>query len=88
MIRRLGLLITLFFVTANATEPVTIYNYVRAETDRTLRDSYERVGKFGALIHFRGLAPLDVQPVIRQNRDTLYSSGVLDLSETVSNYIA
>ena len=31
------------------------------------------------LHHIRAPAPLDDQPVIRQNRDTLYSSAIVDL---------
>ncbi|MGX1584424.1 DUF1254 domain-containing protein [Microbacterium sp. K35] len=38
------------------------------------------VGGIGIFHHDRELAPLDQQPVIRQNRDTLYSVAVVDLS--------
>jgi len=41
---------------------------------------YDMVG-LGTWIHFRAPTPLDQQKVIRMNRDTLYSSAVLDLSE-------
>uniref|UniRef100_Q07SQ8 Carboxylesterase, type B n=1 Tax=Rhodopseudomonas palustris (strain BisA53) TaxID=316055 RepID=Q07SQ8_RHOP5 len=58
--------------------PVTVDNFVRAETDlyfsRTVRD-----GAFGKLGHRRQLAAIDKQDVVRMNRDTLYSSGVFDL---------
>ena len=67
---------------ANA-EPITIDTFVRAETDRTLRGQAEQIG-FGAFLHFRQPAPLDSQPVIRQNQDTLYSSAILDLSSPVT----
>ncbi len=67
---------------ANA-EPVTIDTFVRAETDRTLRGQAEQIG-FGTFLHFRQLAPLDNQPVIRQNQDTLYSTAIIDLSSPVT----
>jgi hypothetical protein len=63
---------------ANA-EPVTIDTFVRAETDRTLRWLPEQIG-FGTFLHYRQMAPLDDQTVIRMNQDTLYSSAILDLS--------
>ena len=37
------------------------------------------LGGFGKIYHFRELTPLDKQVVVRQNRDTLYSSAVFDL---------
>ena len=36
-------------------------------------------GGFGKFHHNRELAPIDRQPVIRLNRDTLYSAAVFDL---------
>jgi Protein of unknown function (DUF1254) len=53
-------------------------NFVRAETDlnfgRAVLD-----GGFGKFVHNRELTPVDHQIVVRQNRDTLYSSAVFDL---------
>jgi len=66
-----------------AAEPVTIDTFVRAETDTAIRMMHAR-GGFGTFFHIRALAPLDDQPVIRMNRDTLYSASVLDLSEPVT----
>ena len=61
-----------------ASVPVTLDNFVRAETDlyfgRTVKD-----GAFGKLRHRRAMASIDKQDVVRMNRDTLYSSGVFDL---------
>jgi hypothetical protein len=57
---------------------VTIDNFVRAETDRYFNNSVKG-GGFGAWRHIRGLIPIDQQPVIRGNRDTLYSTRVFDL---------
>lgn len=61
------------------TVPVTIENFVRAESDfyfaATIRNS-DAFGKFG---HNREPSPIDNQTVIRLNRDTLYSAAVFDL---------
>ena len=54
--------------------PVTVGNFIRAETD-----SYFKTREFGALRHSRDMAEIDKQDVVRMNRDTLYSSGVFDL---------
>jgi hypothetical protein len=60
--------------------PVTVDNFVRAESDvyfgRLLKDSGGTMGKFN---HRREPASIDDQSVIRLNRDTLYSSALFDL---------
>lgn len=60
--------------------PVTVDNFVRAESDLyfggILKDSGGALAKF---IHRREVAPIDNQTVIRLNRDTFYSSAVFDL---------
>ena len=61
-----------------AQEIVTVDNFVRAETDMTLK-RYVDQGAFGKLLHLRQPTPIDKQDVIRMNRDTLYSFGVFDL---------
>lgn len=53
-------------------------NFVRAETDLYF-GNIVKDGGFGTFHHIRELSPLDRQLVIRQNRDTLYSSAVFDL---------
>ncbi|NIA02678.1 MAG: DUF1214 domain-containing protein [Planctomycetia bacterium] len=68
---------------ANAAETVTVDNFARAETDRTLK-VYVEQGAFGKFLHFRELTPIDAQTVIRSNRDTLYSMGVFDLTNPVT----
>jgi hypothetical protein len=57
--------------------PVTVDNFIRAETDMYLA----RFGKegFGRLHHNRSLCDLDHQIVVRDNRDVLMSYSVLDL---------
>lgn len=57
--------------------PVTPDNFVRAETDMYFGIFVKR-GALGKFYHFRDFPPLD-DPVVRPNRDTLYSSGVFDL---------
>ncbi len=82
--QKLGLLLALTPLWALATEPVDLENFVRAETDTAFRTSLKLVdGKFGQWAHYRQPASVDQQTVIRQNRDTLYSGVVLDLSEPV-----
>ncbi len=58
--------------------PVTPENFVRAESDRYL-GNLAKEGGVGKLFHRRAPAAIDNQTVIRLNRDTLYSSAVLDL---------
>ncbi|MFE5307009.1 DUF1254 domain-containing protein [Isoptericola sp. NPDC056605] len=58
---------------------VSIDNFARAETDTMIARMLPMVGGLGIFHHDRALAPLDEQPVIRQNRDTLYSVAVVDL---------
>jgi hypothetical protein len=58
--------------------PVTVDNFIRAETDRTFASNVKQ-GAFGKFEHLRELAKLTDQRVQRQNRDTLYSVGVFDL---------
>ena len=58
--------------------PVTVDNFVRAETDLYFSNSVIG-GGFGGWHHIRELLPIDHQTVIRGNRDTLYSTRVLDL---------
>lgn len=61
-------------------KPVTIDNFVRAESDTAIQKVHHVAG-LGKFFHLRTPAPLDKQDVIRMNRDTLYSSAVLDLSK-------
>ncbi len=58
--------------------PVTVNNFVRAESDMYFSHPIAAVG-IGRIHHARELMSLDHQIVIRGNRDTLYSSAVFDL---------
>jgi hypothetical protein len=67
-------------VAADGDQPITLATFVRAESDVAIKLIYDKVG-FGVLFHTRVPTPLDQQAVIRMNRDTLYSTAVLDLSK-------
>ncbi|MFE6734541.1 DUF1254 domain-containing protein [Microbacterium sp. NPDC057650] len=62
------------------TIPVTIDNFAQAETESMITRMLPIIGSLGVFHHDRQLAPLEQQPVIRQNRDTLYSVAVVDIS--------
>lgn len=64
---------------AQTSVPVTVENFVRAETDLYFSNAVKG-GGFGDWHHIRELLPIDHQTVIRGNRDTLYSSRVFDLN--------
>ena len=61
--------------------PVTVENFVRAETARMFTDIMTGAGGINRWGHNRGPTPLDQQTVIRMNRDTLYSFAIVDLAE-------
>jgi hypothetical protein len=61
-----------------ATVPVTVDNFVRAESDMYI-SALAKQGTLGKLLHRREPASIDDQAVIRLNRDTFYTSGVFDL---------
>ena len=60
---------------------VNVDNFVRAETDRMFASFVADAGGVNHLHHHRVPTPVDHQPVIRMNRDTLYSAAVVDISE-------
>jgi hypothetical protein len=59
---------------------VNVDNFVRAETDRMFAGIQRDAGGINAFEHNRVPAPIDKQTVIRLNRDTLYSFGLVDIS--------
>jgi hypothetical protein len=59
--------------------PVTVDNFVRAETDLYFGNGIKHAGGLGKLSHDREPLDIDHQRVIRGNRDTLYSTAVFDL---------
>ena len=58
---------------------VTADNFIRAESDTYLADALTHSDGLASFYHYRELMPIDHQTVVRANRDTLYSSAVLDL---------
>lgn len=64
-------------------ETVTVESFVRAETDTYFR-TIVNTGALGQIRHERQIVSVDDQKVIRSNRDTLYSSGVFDLTHPVT----
>ena len=60
---------------------VTPNTYIRAETDRQFAEIVKMAGGVNRFYHFRSPTPLDKQNVVRMNRDTLYSMGVVDTSK-------
>jgi hypothetical protein len=64
---------------AGGAVPVTVDNFVRAESDLYIGNLAKEAGGLAKLQHRREPASVDQQTVIRLNRDTLYSSAVFDL---------
>jgi hypothetical protein len=69
------------FARAQAGEavPVTVDNFIRAESDLYFGNVVKESGGTGKFNHRREPAAIDNQTVIRLNRDTLYSAAVFDL---------
>jgi len=63
----------------NQPVPVTVKNFIRAESNLYMSAVALKEDGFGKFEHKRELSPIDQQTVIRQNRDTLYSAAVFDL---------
>jgi hypothetical protein len=59
--------------------PVTVENFVRAESDVYIAGLIKDSGVLGKFNHRREVANVDHQTVIRLNRDTMYSSAAFDL---------
>src|ERR1700752_376070 len=59
--------------------PVTVDNFIRAESDFYMANLAKQAGGPAKLQHRREPASIDDQTVIRLNRDTLYSSALYDL---------
>ncbi|MFC9918228.1 DUF1254 domain-containing protein [Agromyces binzhouensis] len=62
-------------------ELVNVDNFARAETNRMFAAFAAQSGGTGRWVHSRTPTPLDNQPVVRQNRDTLYSMAVIDVTD-------
>ncbi len=62
-------------------EVVNVENFVRAETNRMFAAIAADAGGVNRFNHARSPTGVDHQLVIRMNRDTLYSTAVVDISE-------
>jgi hypothetical protein len=58
--------------------PITLDNFKRAESDFYMAKTVHE-GALGKFLHSREATPIDKQPVVRMNRDTLYSQAIFDL---------
>ena len=63
--------------------PVTWENFVRAETNKVFQN-YVKLGGIGKFFHIRAVTPINMQDVIRMNRDTRYSIGIFDLTDQLT----
>ena len=61
--------------------PITIDNFIRAATEIEFAKYVSLSGGVNRFFHFRVPTPVDNQPTIRMNRDTLYSTAVVNISE-------
>ena len=61
--------------------PVTVDNFRAAETAKMFVGFLAMSGGVNEWFHYREPTSVDAQPVIRMNRDTLYSTSVVDISE-------
>lgn len=63
----------------NEPEKVTPETYIRAETDFAFADFQKNAGgKINAFYYITKPTPLNEQPVVRMNKDTLYAAAVVD----------
>ena len=69
--------VTLAHPPSGAAVPVTVDNYIRAQSDVYFGLTV-KAGAFGKFQNRRELAPVDGRGIIRPNRDTLYSFAVFD----------
>jgi len=60
---------------------VNVDNFVEAETARMFDNIVALAGGVNRWYHYREPTPLDRQPVIRMNRDTLYSGAIVDIRQ-------
>jgi hypothetical protein len=67
-------------------EIVTVANFARAETARYFAQAVV-AGAFGRMTHYRRFPRVERQNVIRMNFDTLYSTGVFDVTEPVTVHL-
>ena len=71
---------------AKEQEPVQVTeeNYPRVETHRQMAITQKDAGGVNKFLHKRAVPSVEKQPVIRMNRDTLYSMAIVDASKGAS----
>lgn len=92
----IGLSIISTLVTLSADTIVTKQNYPLVETHKQMAITQKNAGGINIFNHKRVVPPVDNQPVIRMNRDTLYSMAIVDarggatvnIPETNGRYIS
>ena len=62
-------------------ELVNVDNFRFAETARMFDETLRLTGGINQWYHYRNAPRVDSQPVIRMNRDTLYSGAIVDISQ-------
>ena len=89
--KAIRLLVAVFLVLSAGTlqaqetnTPVNVLNYVKAKTALHFGSVLKRSGSVNRWGHVRQPIPLDQQKTRRMNRDTLYSSAVIDISQGAS----
>lgn len=65
----------------SAAVEVNVDNFARAQADHEFAGIQKEAGGINKFKTNKSPTPIDRQPVIRMNRDTLYSLGVFDISE-------
>lgn len=60
---------------------VTVKNFVRVESEHMFAAIVKQAGGTNKWSHGYTPTPIDQQPIIRMNRDTLYSAAVVDISQ-------
>ena len=60
--------------------PVNVENFVRAATDIEFEKYVDLAGGVNRFYHFRDLTPVEAQTTVSMNRDTLYSTAIVDIS--------
>lgn len=60
---------------------VNVDNFREAETALIFDNTLAMTGGINEWVHYRVPTPVDKQPVIRMNRDTLYSAAIVDISK-------
>lgn len=73
------LLLTAPCALAQSPTPVTVDNFIRAESDTYIGNLARQSGGLSKIFHHREPASINDQTIIRLNRDTLYSFAVVDL---------